>query len=338
MVCERVSTVGRSGFGFLLLPRGLIALRALGFDPLAEMGGRTIDHARLITPGGELLAVHPFESGTMALDRTALISSLLKRLDAWPLQRDRRFESFHREAGRVVGVRFEGGDELAADLVFCADGAGSHCRRALLDQGSGGWLPGSAARVHEVVGLALEPEITSRLGSGLLKITLPGSGLAVGLLPLNAEAVVWFVQFDTARYGQPEPGGLGPFLEELLTGHPPWLQAVITAVDRGPCHHWRPLDLDPPPRLVEANVALLGDAAHPLLPFTSQGANLALEDAWILRDLLRGSRDYASVAAALLAYEGQRLPLIRHYVDAGRSMADNFVAPTSTLMRLPVAP
>ncbi len=40
------------------------------------------------------------------------------------------------------------------------------------------------------------------------------------------------------------------------------------------------------------NVALLGDAAHPLLPFTSQGVNLALEDACLLRDLLRDAIEW----------------------------------------------
>ncbi len=339
MVCERVSTVGRSGFGFLLLPRGLIALRALGFDPQAEMGGHALTHARLLSPTGRFLSEHPFDPGTMALDRTALITGLLQKLDAWPLQRDRLFQGFRRHNGRVVAVRFEGGEELETDLVFGADGAGSHCRRALLDQGTGGWLPGRTARVHEIVGLGRDASIAARLGSCLIKIGLPGSGLAVGLLPINRESMVWFVQFDTVRHGQPEPEpeALLPFLLQLLRAYPSWLLDLIASVDRGPAHHWRPLDLDPPARLVEANVALLGDAAHPLLPFTSQGANLALEDAWILRDLLRGCREPAAITAALQAYEQQRLPLIQQYVNAGRGMAEAFVASTAFPDRPPVA-
>ena len=37
----------------------------------------------------------------------------------------------------------------------------------------------------------------------------------------------------------------------------------------------------------DRRVALVGDAAHPTLPFLAQGANLALEDAWALADCLR---------------------------------------------------
>ena len=337
LVCERVSTVGRSGFGFLLLPRGLKALRALGFDPAREMGAHPLTHVRQLCPAGTELCELPFEPGTMALDRNALISSLLQRLDAWPPQRDRLFQAFRRHNGRVEAVCFEGGEELETDLVFGADGAGSHCRRAMRDQGTDGWLAGSPARVHEIVGLGRDRCVAARLGTKMFKIGLPGSGLAAGLVPINSESVVWFVQFDTVRHGQPEPGCLHAFLQELLIAYPSWLVDLIASEDQGPAHHWRPLDLDPPTRLVEANVALLGDAAHPLLPFTSQGANLALEDARILRDLLRGCAEPQAITEALQAYEQQRLPVIRHYVSAGRSMAEAFVASTTALKQPPVA-
>lgn len=338
MVCERVSTVARSGFGFLLMPRGLIALRALGFDPETEMGAIPIRHFRQETPSEKIVSQHPFDPGTMALDRNALISSLLNRLECWPLQRDRPFEGFVRERGRVVAVRFQGGEELVANLVFAADGAGSVCRRALLDpEGNGGWLPGTVARVHEIVGLGWDPALVARWRGVLYKIGQPKSGLAAGMLPLNDTSLVWYVQFDTQRYGVPQPNDLPAFLHRILAHYPAWFRNLIDSVERGPAHYWRPLDLDPPPHLVEANVALLGDAAHPLLPFTSQGANLALEDAWILRDLLRGCHDSSAIAAALLAYEQQRLPLIQHYVAAGRRMQDHFLGADDDPERPPVA-
>ena len=36
---------------------------------------------------------------------------------------------------------------------------------------------------------------------------------------------------------------------------------------------------------------MLGDAAHPTLPFLAQGANMALEDAWVLADTLAQGSD-----------------------------------------------
>jgi 2-polyprenyl-6-methoxyphenol hydroxylase-like FAD-dependent oxidoreductase len=336
-LCERAVAPGCQGLGFLLLPRGRRALQALGVDPCKELGGHPIDHARLVTLAGKTIAVHRFHAGTMALELPRLLAVLRQKLDAAKLLVGWPFEGLCHSQGRVEAVRFGGGRQMPADLVFGADGAASRCRRALLDRRNDQWTPGPLARVQEVVALAQDPWLAARLGSGLLKVQDPGGGLAVGLLPLSSDRLVWFVQFDTARYGRPAPGALGSFLERLLVACPAWLQQTIAASDRT-ARHWQPLDLDPQAKLVGPNLALLGDAAHPMLPFTSQGANLALEDAWILRDLLRDRRDPGEVTAALETYERLRLPLIRHYSLAGRSMAATFVAPGPSLGMLPVAP
>jgi salicylate hydroxylase len=50
-------------------------------------------------------------------------------------------------------------------------------------------------------------------------------------------------------------------------------------------------------------LALLGDAAHPTLPFMAQGASMALEDAWVLGDALAAEPDRE---AALAAYQARR--------------------------------
>jgi len=55
--------------------------------------------------------------------------------------------------------------------------------------------------------------------------------------------------------------------------------------------------------LPEGMAAILGDAAHPTLPFLAQGANMALEDAWMLAALLDR---HGPGAAALSAYQAAR--------------------------------
>jgi salicylate hydroxylase len=47
-------------------------------------------------------------------------------------------------------------------------------------------------------------------------------------------------------------------------------------------------------------VAMLGDAAHPTLPFLAQGASMGLEDAWVLATCLSGHDNWA---AGLAAYQ-----------------------------------
>jgi salicylate hydroxylase len=68
----------------------------------------------------------------------------------------------------------------------------------------------------------------------------------------------------------------------------------------------------------QGGVAILGDAAHPTLPFLAQGASMGLEDAWVLAQAL-GTHD--SVPAALAAYQAIRIPRTTRIVAAANANA-----------------
>ena len=70
-------------------------------------------------------------------------------------------------------------------------------------------------------------------------------------------------------------------------------------------------------------LALIGDAAHPTLPFLAQGANLALEDAWVLAEALA---TYDHPAAALAAYSAIRTPRVNRIVNAANTNARTYHA------------
>jgi salicylate hydroxylase len=67
---------------------------------------------------------------------------------------------------------------------------------------------------------------------------------------------------------------------------------------------WALYDRKAPFRGGVGPVTLIGDAAHPMLPFLAQGAGLAIEDAAVLADMLGKSLD--DPCDALRAYEGAR--------------------------------
>ena len=63
------------------------------------------------------------------------------------------------------------------------------------------------------------------------------------------------------------------------------------------------------------NVAMLGDAAHPTLPFLAQGANMALEDAWVLTDAaIKGGNWMA-------AYQSRRMARVKKVIEAANTNA-----------------
>jgi salicylate hydroxylase len=67
-------------------------------------------------------------------------------------------------------------------------------------------------------------------------------------------------------------------------------------------------------------LALLGDAAHPTLPFMAQGANMALEDAWVLAACL----DAAPLPEALARYQALRRPRVLRAIAAANANARNY--------------
>jgi len=67
---------------------------------------------------------------------------------------------------------------------------------------------------------------------------------------------------------------------------------------------WALFDRSAPFRGGEGPVTLIGDAAHPMLPFLAQGAGMAIEDAAVLAGFLAAYLD--DPADALRAYEGAR--------------------------------
>ena len=68
--------------------------------------------------------------------------------------------------------------------------------------------------------------------------------------------------------------GAGRFRRLAPHHHPP--------VGRDRLYRSALFDRAPLPRWVDGRVALLGDAAHPMLPFMAQGAAMAVEDAWVV--------------------------------------------------------
>jgi salicylate hydroxylase len=83
---------------------------------------------------------------------------------------------------------------------------------------------------------------------------------------------------------------------------------------------------------------LVGDSAHPMLPFTSQGSSAALEDALRLASVLRGTdgRDPEALRGALERYSAERRPELLPLLEEGRALRSLFLNPDATAT--PMAP
>jgi 2-polyprenyl-6-methoxyphenol hydroxylase-like FAD-dependent oxidoreductase len=94
---------------------------------------------------------------------------------------------------------------------------------------------------------------------------------------------------------------------------------------------WVLCDRDPSERWIDGRVALLGDAAHPMLQYFAQGACQAMEDAVCLSHMLAAHEDHTT---ALEAYRAQRFPRTARVQLLSRAIGEHIYHPAGDHARL----
>ncbi len=323
------SLAPEGGHALLLLGNGLRALAELGLLAPALARGATIDRASIRDGSGRTSHEEALPR-CVAIARADLVAAVSSRLDAARTVRGSRLvELLFDAAGAVRGGRFDDGAERAADLVCGCDGG-----RSLVRQHVAPFARRDAGQVQELVLLLDEPGLAQDLGASLIKAHDVANGLAAGLAPVGGGRVVYWLQFDAKRH-QPR-GDSARELREFAFARTARFGADFLAALAGGdferMHWWRTADSVPLARFHRGRAALLGDAAHAFLPFTSQGANMALVDAVRLKQALAGGSD---LDAALAAYGAATRPdAVVHY-EAGRALERRFVAGSQDIATLP---
>lgn len=204
--------------------------------------------------------------------------------------------------GYADGALLTAGGARAGDLIVGADGARSAIRAQMFPDsmprftGQTAWralVPTDAVPPNTV-----PPEATSWIGEGGHVVTyLLRGGSLINVVAVREGR-------DWTEDGWSVPGDAGE-LRAAFAGWDGRIGAVLGAVRE--CYLWGLFDHPPLPRWSDGPVTLLGDAAHPMLPFMAQGAAMAVEDAWVLANAVADG----DVAAGLARYEARRHPRVR---------------------------
>jgi salicylate hydroxylase len=195
-----------------------------------------------------------------------------------------------------------GGRTIEADVVIGADGIHSVVRGFVTGPDSprfSGWAAYRAqvprARVDH-----LPSETTNRVGPGAHVVSY-----FIGRQRSHLNLVFIAPESEWTGESWTEQTSLTS-LRSAFSGWSAQLQEIIDAVEE-PVYKWALYDREPLDAWCRGPVALLGDAAHPMLPFMAQGACQAIEDAAVLaRCLDPAVTGQVGTVQALQTYEATR--------------------------------
>jgi salicylate hydroxylase len=229
-----------------------------------------------------------------------ILLSAVTATDPATIRTSSRLVDFAQDADGVTAI-FADGSEARGNVLLGADGIHSQVRRRLFGHEPERFTGQVAYRF-----LVPVRDVVSRLGHGpsvkytgrnrlLLRYIIRHGTLvnAVGFVPTR--------EWTGTGWSTPVPR------EELLAqfeGANPDLAALLAAAPIEGARKWALFDRDPLPRWAVGRVTILGDAAHPMLPFLGLGSAMGIEDAIVLSRALASS---ASPDAALDAYQKTRV-------------------------------
>lgn len=235
-------------------------------------------------------------------DLHALLLETLNQKSGVRLNVDSTVTRFEQHDDGVT-LHTDGGREFQGDVLVGADGLWSRVRQQLLNDGAPRATGHLAYRAmvpqHSLPKRLRSRQITAWLGPQLHVVQYPVRGGEW----LNVVVIV-----HGRMEGDPQNWDHSANAAELrraMAATCPPLQDLIQAIE-----HWRlwALSIRPPMRgaheQAQGRVALLGDAAHPMLPYLAQGAGMAIEDADELGRALGSSS--LDVPGALRHYAARR--------------------------------
>ena len=312
-VLEQAEAIREVGAGIQVSPNGLRVLEALGLG----------EGFRRISVAGQAVSLRDYRAGreVLRMDLCGLASGqeyrFVHRADLIDLlagaARDAgvQIRLLQRARSVVPGVRPEvqlcNGDSVHADLVIGADGLHS-VMRPVLNGDAKPLFTGQVAWRAVVPNTVAHPnEAQVHMGPGRHMVSYPlRAGDFVNLVAVEERKgwvdEGWSHSDDPANLRRAF-AGFGGMVPQLLAHV---AQPGLWGLFRHPVAKlWH-----------GPGVVLLGDAAHPTLPFLAQGANMALEDAWVLADAL----DVAGLSG-LVDYQARRRPRVLRAIETANGNA-----------------
>ncbi|MFP3596382.1 FAD-dependent monooxygenase [Chryseobacterium sp. SIMBA_029] len=219
-------------------------------------------------------------------------------------------------------LTYSDGTSIDSDIIIVSDGSKSRIRRQVFKDENM-----RSVRENEVVNIIENKEIAACIEDNFMKFHHEDGGLAFGILKLSEDKILWYLQFDNEKYKIDEEysvENLKEYLSKIFDDWHPLVSSIIKESSYENVHLWRVYELEQLNSFYKDHIVFVGDAAHPLIPFTSQGVTSALKDAFTLTQYLIEEENRSE---AFRKYETERKPEIEIHIRNGRILLDQFLRP-----------
>ena len=332
-VFEQAPALRPVGAGIVLAPNAVRLLRRLGVMDTLEhqaLKVRTGWDFRRWEDGRTLLSQDMatceslYGEAAWLVHRADLLDALLTAVDPRTIHLGHQCTSFAQTTAMTVA--FENGASATGGLLVAADGIHSTIRHQLV-----GRLPARDSGLCAWRALVPADRLPEQFARPVQTLWL-GPGRHLVHYPVSAGRTVNVVAFTPAAPGATveswsAEGDPDTFRAEFA-GWDGMVGRLLDAVSE--VGRWSVLDRTPISRYVHDRIVLLGDAAHPMLPFFAQGAGQAIEDAAALAASLAETGD---AAAALAAYDHARVPRTAQVQEASHQRAQTNHLPDGPLQK-----
>lgn len=332
-VFEQAAELGEIGAGIQISANAGRVLAHLGLmDRLEAVASRPERYRFALYDSGEVLQEIPLGDSYAArhgvpyltvhrADYHALLAEAVAALDPEAVRLNAAVAGYEEDS-RGVSLRLADGSSHRGDVLIGADGIKSAVRGQMLGVAPPHYTGDAAWRVlvarDDLPAGHPTDRVTVWVGPHRHAVTYPVRGGALMNFVGCVEDENWREDSWTAKR---------PW-EDMKRDFEGWhdeIQAILDAADRDACFRWAMNNRPPVDNWSTARVTLLGDSAHPTLPYMAQGAAMAVEDAAVIARALKSE---AEPGAALDLYQRNRLDRTARIVTESSANRKLFHLPT----------
>ncbi len=316
---DRAPVLAPAGAGVSLWSNGIKVLNRLGLGQAVRAIGGPMRNMCYVSKSGETLTQFSLEPLVSAVGqrpypvaRTDLQNMLLDAVGATSVTLGATCVGVEQSSSGATAV-FANGHRASGDLVVGADGTHSVVR---------GFVLGERVERRYVgyVNFNGLVQASSDLAPEDTWVTFVGDHKRASLMPVGNGRFYFFFDVPLGRGSAPVAANVADELAHHFEGWPAPVQALIARLDPARVTRGEIFDIEPLGKFVRGRVALLGDAAHSTAPDLGQGGCQAMEDAWVLANVLLTND--LGVEDALGRYESSRLERTADIITRARKRSD----------------